>query len=123
MPRDDSVIVAPELKTESQERGEPIQLLRRIRQLLSQVPDQGIGNSARQQQGGSRAPLHVPGGCHRGWWCWWDGAGDLCPGPSLQLNAEFGMDPGPQDDASTMDTLTFCWRKAEGKQRKQRTKS
>lgn len=62
VPRDDSVIVAAELKTGSQERGEPIQLLRWIRQLLSQVPDQGVGISARQQQGGSRALHHVPGG-------------------------------------------------------------
>lgn len=35
----DSVIVAAELKTEREERGEPIQLLGWIRQLLSQVPE------------------------------------------------------------------------------------
>lgn len=28
------------------------------------------------------------------------------------------MDPGPQDDASVTDTLTFCWRRAEGETEK-----
>lgn len=112
-PWSDAVIVAAELKTESQEQGELIQPLQQIRQLLSQVPDQGAGILLASSRVAHGAVSH-PGTMWQGGWCLWDRAGDLHPSLSLQLSVELGMGSGPQGDTSTTDTLTFCWREAEG---------
>lgn len=78
------------------------------------VPDarSGCWDFCSPAAGWLTASAPYPGGCHRGW-CLWDGLGDLHRGPSPQLNMEFGMDPGPHDDDSVADMLTFCWRTAE----------
>lgn len=107
-PWGDSVIVAAEFKTESQEHGELIQPLRQIRQLLSQVPDQGGGillASSRAAPGAAPRP---------------GGGGETAAGGTV---LEISTPVPPRSSVwtvggilvpSTTDTLTFCGRKAEG---------
>lgn len=108
VPWGDLVIVAAEFKTEIQEQAELIQPLWQIRQMLSQVPDQGAGILlASSKVAPGAAPR--PGGGRE------SGAGGTVletstPVPPCSSVRTLGGFLVP----STTDTLTFCWRKAEG---------
>lgn len=102
VPWGDSVIVAAEFKTKIQEQGELIQLLRQIRQMLSQVQDQGAGILLAR---GLPHLLGVAGRLVQVGQCW---------RPQSLPASHLGVFLFP----STTDTLTFCWRKAEGERKK-----